>query len=317
MIKVGIIGAGNMGKNHIRLTKEMRDIFDLCSVYDPDVKRLNDLGVTDIAASSEDELIEKCDAVIIAAPSSLHKRIALKAAKAGKHLLVEKPLALSSEDAKEVVDAYKGTDKVLMVGHVERFNSAVLELEKILENEEIVAVNIERCSSMDTRIQDTDVVYDLMIHDVDILLNAILSGCEIERLSSVGTKVYSANYMDFVESLFKFNTGVVASIISSRTTEDKLRRIDIHCRDSFIKVDLLDKKINILRSTVLKSIGNSSAYKKENVTEKIYVPNVEPLREELKHFQKCIETGSIPKTSGESALRSIGVLDSIKEGLYE
>lgn len=176
MIKVGIIGAGNMGKNHIRLTKEMHDIFDLCSVYDPDVKRLNDLLVTDIAALSEDELIDKCDAVIIAAPSSLHKRIALKAAKAGKHLLVEKPLALSAEDAKEVVDAYKGTDKVLMVGHVERFNSAVLELEKILENEEIVAVNIERCSSMDTRIQDTDVVYDLMIHDVDILLNAILPG---------------------------------------------------------------------------------------------------------------------------------------------
>ena len=141
-------------------------------------------------------------------------------------------------------------------------------------------------------------------------------GGEIESLSSVGTKVYSANYMDYVESLFKFNTGVVASIISSRTTEDKLRRIDIHCRDSFIKVDLLDKKISILRSTVLKSIGNSSAYKKENVTEKIYVPNYEPLREELKHLYKCIKNGDIPKTSGEAALRSIKVLDSIKEELY-
>ena len=99
---------------------------------------------------------DTCDAVIIAAPSSLHKKIALKVATAGKHLLVEKPIALSAEDAQEIVDAFADTEQVLQVGHVERFNPVVLELEKIINNEDVVAVHIERCSSMDRRISDTD-----------------------------------------------------------------------------------------------------------------------------------------------------------------
>ncbi|SFB94460.1 Gfo/Idh/MocA family protein [Butyrivibrio sp. YAB3001] len=316
MVKVGIVGTGNMGKNHIRLTKEMHDRFELCAVYDPDESRVKSLEVSDIATASEEELIDKCDAVIIAAPSSLHKQIALKAASAGKHLLVEKPLSLSTQDANEIVEAYKNLDRVLMVGHVERFNSAVIEMEKVLQKEEIIAVNIERCSSKDNRIKDTDVVYDLMIHDVDILLNAILPNNEIVSLSSAGTRVYSHNYMDYVQSLFKFDNGVVASIVSSRATEDKLRRIDIHCKNSFIKVDLLDKKISILKSTVLKSLGNGSAFKKENMMTKVFVPNIEPLRAELKHFGYCIENKTSPITCGKSAVRSIEVLDIIKGQLY-
>ncbi|WP_022750265.1 Gfo/Idh/MocA family oxidoreductase [Lachnobacterium bovis] len=317
MINIGIIGAGNMGKNHIRLTKEMHDRFNLCAVYDPNRERLQELEVEDIAVESEDELIDKCDAVIIAAPSSLHKELALKVAKAGKHLLVEKPLALSCEDAKEIVRAFEASKKILMVGHVERFNGAVTELEEVLKDEEIIAVNIERCSSMDTRIKDTDVVYDLMIHDVDILLNAILPGKKLKRIISFGTKSYSENYMDYVESLMEFEGGVIASIISSRTTEDKLRRIDIHCKKSFIKVDLLNKRISILRRTRLESTSKFTAvYKKENITEKIFVPNVEPLREELKDFQRSIENDKAVKTSGKSALRSVEILDIIKKDIY-
>ena len=317
MLNIGVIGAGNMGKNHIRLTKEMHDKFNLCAVYDPDTERLRNLEVTDIAVSSENELIEKCDAIIIAAPSSLHKSIAMKVARARKHLLVEKPIALSVEDAQEIVDAFDGTGKVLMVGHVERFNSAVMELEEVIKNEEIIAINIERCSSMDTRIKDTDVVYDLMIHDVDILLNALHPGRKIKKISSVGTKVYSEKYLDYVETLMEFEGGVVASIISSRATEDKLRRIDIHCKDSFIKADLLTKCLSVLRSTRLESLSNFRAvYKKENITEKIYVPVIEPLREELKHFYSCIMEGKEARTSGAAAIKSMAVLDLIKRDIY-
>ena len=316
-VRLGIIGAGNMGKNHVRIAKELMNDFDLVSVFDPDPKRIEIFGLEDIAAGSEDELIEKSDAVVIAAPSSLHKRLALKVARAGKHLLVEKPLSLSYEDATEVVEAFKSLDKVLMVGHVERFNNAIIELEKVLQNEEIIAVQMERCSSMDRRISDTDVVYDLMIHDMDILLNSILPGRKIQAMSSFGKTVYSDGFKDFVQSTMQFEDGVVASVICSRATEDKIRVARIHCKNAYIVADLLNKSLTISRKTEMKlDVGYSPVYRQENIMERVFVPGKEPLKEELLHFHQCIETGCVSRTNGESAAKSIKVLDAIKAQIY-
>lgn len=316
-VKVGIIGAGNMGKNHIRLTRELNNEFELIGVHDPDEERINMLGLFDQYYDNEDDLINAVDAVIIAAPSSLHKKIALKVATAGKHLLVEKPIALSAPDAQDVVDAFAKTERVLQVGHVERFNPVVLELEKIVKNEDVVAVHIERCSSMDRRISDTDVVYDLMIHDVDILINGLMSNTEVTSVVSQGSRVYSKDYMDYVESLFKFDNGVVASVVSSRTTESKIRRIQVHCRNSFIDADLLNRSLTISRKTTYNlDVGYDPVYRQENIVEKVFVSNEEPLRAELKHFHDCIAEGKPTKTNGKSATKCIRVLDIIKEQLY-
>lgn len=316
-VKVGIIGAGNMGKNHIRLVRELNNEFEFVGVHDPDENRINTLGLSDYYFITEDALIDAVDAIIVAAPSSLHKRIALKVAAANKHLLVEKPIALSATDAQEIVDAFSDTEKVLQVGHVERFNPVVLELEKIIINEDVVAVHIERCSSIDRRISDTDVVYDLMIHDVDILINGLMSGAKITSVISQGAKVYSQNYMDFVESLFKFDNGVVASIVSSRTTESKIRRIQLHCRNSYIDADLLNRTLTISRKTTYNlDVGYNPVYRQENIVEKVFVSNEEPLRAELKHFHNCIEKCKPAKTSGRSAVKSVQVLDAIKKQLY-
>jgi predicted dehydrogenase len=317
-VRLGIIGAGNMGKNHIRLATEMNNLFELTAVYDPDNARIQALNLEKIAANSVEDLLSKCEAVIIAAPSSLHKELAIKVAEAEKHLLVEKPLALSESDAQEITDRYLGTDCVLMVGHVERFNGAIMELEKILENEKIVAVNIERCSSKDLRISDTDVVYDLMIHDIDILLHSIMPNVRIKRISTSGRRVYSSQYVDYVHSVFNFENDVIASITCSRTTENKIRKMNIHCENSYIEVDLLDKSIHIYRRTQLKDMGIfSSAYKQENIVEKVFVPINEPLKSELQHFYSCITGKTMCKTSGESALESISLLDTIKKVVYK
>lgn len=316
-VEVGIIGAGNMGKNHIRLTREMTGEFEFKGVFDPDRDRIKTLGLSDQSFETEEALIDAVDAVIIAAPSSLHKRIALKVAAAGKHLLVEKPIALSTEDAQEIVDAFAGTGKILQVGHVERFNPVVLELEKIVRNEDVVAVHIERCSPMDRRISDTDVVYDLMIHDVDILVNGLMPDADVESIDSKGVKVYSQNYMDYVESLFRFDNGVIGSVVSSRTTENKIRRIQIHCRNAYIDADLLHRTLTIFRKTSYTlDVGYDPAYRQENVIEKVFVSNEEPLRAELKHFFNCIQEGKEAKTNGRSAIRSVAVLDAIKQQIY-
>ena len=316
-IKIGIIGAGNMGKNHIRLARELNNEFEFVGVHDPDEARISALGLSDYYYDTEDELINSADAIIIAAPSSLHKNIALKVAVGGKHLLVEKPIALSAPDAQEVVDAFDGTEQVLQVGHVERFNPVILELEKIVKNEDVVAVHIERCSSMDKRISDTDVVYDLMIHDVDILVNGLMSNTSVNSVVSQGMKVYSPNYMDYVESLFRFDNGVIGSVISSRTTENKIRRIQVHCRNSFIDADLLNRTLTISRKTTYKlDIGYDPVYRQENIVEKVFVSNEEPLRAELKHFYECISEGKPAKTSGKAAVRAVQVLDKIKGQIY-
>lgn len=316
-VKVGIIGAGNMGKNHIRLAREMNNEFEFVGVFDPDKDRVKALGLSDCYFETEDELIEAADAVIVAAPSSLHKRIALKVASAGKHLLVEKPIALSAADGQEIVDAFADTKQVLQVGHVERFNPVVLELEKIVKNEEVVAIRIERCSPMDRRISDTDVVYDLMIHDVDILINGLMSDANVESVTSLGAKVYSEHFMDYVESMFRFDNGVIGSVVSSRTTENKIRRIQLHCKNSYVDADLLHRTLTISRKTAYTlDIGYDPAYRQENVVERVFVSNEEPLRAELKHFHNCIVESKAAKTSGRSAVKSVKVLDTIKEQIY-
>lgn len=316
-VKVGVIGAGNMGKNHIRLINEMNGLFELSGVYDPDIEVIQRLSLEKYATSNADDLIKKSEAVIIAAPSCLHKELAIKAANLNKHLLVEKPLALSQEDAQEICDKYKSLDSVLMVGHVERFNGAIIELEKILKEEKILAINMERCSSKDLRISDTDVVYDLMIHDVDILLHSLMQNKNIKEMSAYGRTSYSAKYMDYVQSLIKFEDDVIASIVCSRTTESKIRRMTIHCEKSFVDVDLLNKDIDIYRKTQFKDVGEMpSAYRQESIVERVFVPNNEPLKVELKHFYDCIVEHALCKTDGDSAIESIRVLDDIKKKLY-
>ncbi len=316
-IRVGIIGTGNMGKNHVRLVREMVNQFEFIGVYDPDRERIQLMGLDEYAFNSIEELADAADALIIAAPSSLHKEIALVAAKKEKHLLIEKPLALSYEDGKQITNEFSNLDRVLMVGHVERFNPVVLELEEIIKNEDVVAIEIDRCSPMDKRISDTDVVYDLMIHDVDILINALNPHTEISEITAYGSKVYSRDYADYVQAIMRFKNNVIASVVSSRTSESKIRKIIVHCKDSFIEADLLNKALTVSRKTKYTlDVGYTPTYRQENIIERVFVPNEEPLRAELQHFYQCIANNEPSKTDGDKALNSIRVLDVVKNSIY-
>ncbi len=317
-IKIGVIGVGNMGKNHVRLLTEMKADYELAGVFDLNSEQVRKTGYQGTIFDSVEDILSNVEAVVIAAPSFLHKSLALQAFEHKCHLLVEKPLALGYEDGMEITQKYETMkDKVLMVGHVERFNPVVQELTKILNNEEIIAVTIERCSPMDLRIGDTDVIYDLMIHDVDILLNAILPESKLKDLYAIGRTSYNEKNVDYVQAIFKFEDAIQASIISSRTTEDKIRKIKVHCKEAYVDCDLLHKSIMISRRTHYHlDTGYSPVYKQENILERVFVPNVEPLKMELAYFAESIRAGAAYINTGKKASLDLQILDKIKDLIY-
>ena len=315
-IKIGVAGAGNMGRNHIRLTSELQ-AFDLVGIYDtrPEAASIAEQCNTQLF-SDLDELFSSVEAVVIATPSSTHKQMAICAAEKGLHALVEKPLGLDFDEAMVINKAFKEANTVLAVGHVEQFNPVVLEVGKIMESEDIVAVNMRRFSPKDLRINDADVLQDLLIHDLDILLNC-LNKTKVKRLHANGRTVYNEKLVDYVHTILEFEDGVLATIEASRATEDKIREIDIHTTNAFVRMDLLNKVLTITRRTNYKLDTNHSiSYRQENITEKVFVPMVEPLRAELINFAECIRNASLPRTCGESACYVLGVVDEMKKQIY-
>jgi len=315
-IKVGVIGAGNMGKNHIRLVSELPE-FDFVGIFDTNTETNHIAEQHKVRFFTDvDELFSSVEAAIIAAPSSTHLKLACKAAEYRLHTLVEKPLGLDYKEAMAVCEAFAKSKTVLSVGHVERFNPVVLEVEKMLEHEDVIAINARRFSPKDLRINDTDVLQDLLIHDLDIVMNA-LNKTKIKRVHANGRPAYNKHFVDYVHSLIEFEDGVLATLEASRTTEDKIREIDIHSASSFIRMDLFNKTLTITRRTNYKlDTGHSPTYRQENITEKVFIPLVEPLRAELQDFAKCIQTGTLPRVGGEEACCALEVIDKMKKQIY-
>jgi len=312
VIRIGVVGTGNMGRNYVRILSNEKNLFSFMSIYDTSIERatfLSDIYGVKIAPDYE-SLLDEVDAVVIAAPSSLHRDLGLIAAKKGIHALIEKPLAMNSVEAFELCEAYKKSGKTLLVGHVERFNPVVGELKKILFNKQIIAINAKRYSSFDERMKDTDVVFDLMIHDIDLVCN-LLCGTSVKSINSVGSKVVTKVY-DFVESIIKFNDGTIAGISASRVSETKVREILVHTSDSYIVADLLGKTLNITKNVnMVVDAGNSFTYRQDSLSQRVFVPIIEPLVAELYHFADCINEGTAAFISGKDALKAIEIAERI------
>jgi len=316
VIKIGVIGAGNMGKNHIRLTSEISG-FELVGIYDVNSAAQSVAEKYKVKYFYDvDEMLSSVDAVIIASPSSTHIKMAILAAERGLHALVEKPLGLDSSEALKIYEAFQKSGTVLTVGHVERFNPVVSEVEKMIENEQIIAINTRRFSSRDLRINDSDVVQDLLIHDLDITINSLVKS-KVKKMYANGRTAYNEKLVDYAHTIIEFENGILATLEASRTTEDKVREIDIHTTNSFIRMDLLNKTLTITRRTSFKlDTGYTPTYRQENIIEKVFIPMVEPLRAELMDFSRCIQTNQEPLNSGGNALYVLTVVDEMKKQIY-
>ena len=317
-IRIGVAGAGKMGQNHIRVLSELNSVFDLAGIYDPDQEKVavaERYGVR--FYESYDEMLADVEAVTLPCPTSLHKEMALKAAKKGVHALLEKPMAETQEDAMEICEAFMEKKLKLTVGYVERFNPVVKAMADILHDMEIVSIEVHRCSPFDSRIYDVDVVADLMIHDLDIVMNAFGKGMP-EWVSAIGKKVYTTRFADYAQATLCFPDGVLAFVTTSRSTEDKIRTVCVHAKGAYIEGDLLNRTLTIKRGTNYLEDAKASSikYKQSSITEQVVLPNVEPLKEEMLAFGKAIADDTMPQITWGQVLKTMEVLDMIEGDIY-
>ena len=311
-IRTGVIGVGSMGRHHARIWATMPDS-RLMGVADPDTARAQKIadryGVPTYA--DYHALLGQVDAVSIAAPTTLHHRIGLDCLTHGVHVLIEKPLAASVEEGRELVRAARQAGLVLQVGHVERFNPTFVELSHVLHHREITAMHARRLSPYASRAADVSVVYDLAVHDLDLILTLV--GDRPTTVQAVGRKARSPQ-LDHVEALLTFADGPVVGLSASKVTQHKVRELTVTCADAFVVADFLARTVMVYRQSAADYVAQRGEvlYRQEGVIEQVYVPPVEPLYAELQHFLACVRQGREPQVSGEDALRVLTLADAIE-----
>jgi predicted dehydrogenase len=311
-IRVAVIGTGNMGIHHMRNYSYQNGV-ELVGFVDRDESRLKEIekkysikGYTDYK-----NIIDQVDAVSIVTPTSTHYEIAKYFLENGKHVLLEKPMTSELAEAKNLAKYAEKANVVLAIGHIERFNPVMEELSKVIRNEKPLFIDIHRESPYDSRIFDTDVVADLMVHDVDLLL--YLLNEKISLKSAFGVSVHTAQN-DIVNAQFVSDSGVLINTTTSRATEAKIRQWRLVMPNQLIDVDLVERKLFITRRTSLaieiQENQHNVTYKQEQLIEKVLVANYEPLQAEIQDFVNAIRNGTKPKVG---ALDGYVALKLVKE----
>ena len=312
LVRTGVVGVGAMGQHHARIWAAMPGS-RLMGVADPNLERAREVAARhDVPVYADHhDLLKQVDAVSLAAPTTLHYQIALDCLAQGVHLLVEKPLAATLSEAQALVQAAQQAGVVLQVGHVERFNPTFAELANVLSGRQIVAIDAHRLSPFATRASDVSVVYDLMVHDLDLILTLIQA--PLAGIKAVGSKVRSPQ-LDHAIALLTFANGCVASLSASKITQHKIRQLSVTCVDAFIMADLLARTVMIYRQSAADYYEHQSQvlYRQEGVIEQVYVPPVEPLYAELQHFASCVREGREPRVGAKDALRVMELAETIE-----
>ena len=308
-LKVGVIGVGVLGRFHTKLYKENPNV-ELVGVFDVSsaqaAKIAEEFGVK--AFGSEAELAAQCDALTVAVPATNHYETAMPLIEMGKHLLMEKPLAATGAQAKELVAAAEKHKIVFGVGHVERFNAAMDFLEKNRSN--TLFIEAHRLAKyppprpgMHRRGTEVSVVLDLMIHDLDLVLTMV--GSEVERFDAVGMPVLSKTE-DIANVRLKFKNGAVANVTASRVSSEPMRKFRVFQTDSYISMDYAKSTGRIVRKSFL-----GVAVKKVNLCEK------NALAAEIADFVDAVrrsQEGPVlyqPKVTGAQGLRALELAEAI------
>ncbi|CEG13131.1 Similar to 1-carboxy-3-chloro-3,4-dihydroxycyclohexa-1, 5-diene dehydrogenase [groundwater metagenome] len=306
-IKVAVIGAGNMGKNHIRIYSEMNNV-ELIGVVD-----LNNKIGKEIANkfntnyfSDYKEVVDKVNAVSIVVPTKFHYGIAKEFLNSGVNVLIEKPITINLNEADEIIGLADKNKLILQVGHVERFNPAIIELSKYIKPDEIISIDASRIGPFGVRITDSGVVLDLMIHDIDIILSLMKD--EIASINAYGRTI-KGNYEDYAAASIKFKNGIIANLTASRITQRRQRTLKITETEKYMKVDYMNKILEIYRQSQAKYVTNDNDVKfiYSDVVERPYISQEEPLKLELQSFVECVKSRKNPVVDGIVGRKALDV----------
>jgi len=243
MLKVGIFGVGHLGKFHISNWKEIEGV-KIVGFFDPNNDNANEVINTHGLKrfSDEEKLIEACDIIDVITPTDLHYEVCMMSIRKGKHVFVEKPLAHTLQEGKDLVNMVREAGVKMQVGHVERFNPAYLALKELNLNP--MFIEVHRLAQFNPRGTEVSVILDLMIHDIDIILSLVKS--DVKSISASGVAVMT-DTPDIANVRIEFNNGCVANLTSSRISMKKMRKVRLFQKDAYIGIDLLEKKTEIIK----------------------------------------------------------------------
>ncbi|MEK9566395.1 MAG: Gfo/Idh/MocA family oxidoreductase [Flavobacteriaceae bacterium] len=318
MIKIGVFGAGHLGKTHLKLADASQKL-DLIGFYDPNAETVQKVSSTTPyqAFESPEALIEAVDIVDIVTPTLSHFELAKKAIEAKKHVFIEKPLTHTVAEAHALVDLAE-THRVLgQVGHVERFNPAFQAVLSSLTQPKFIETH--RLSEFNPRGTDVSVVLDLMIHDIDIVLSVVDS--PIKSIHASGVAVISET-PDISNARIAFENGCVANFTASRISLKKMRKSRFFQKNAYIAVDFLTKQVEVVKMKDVTGdtkedlallLTNAEGKKKQIYFENPSIKNTNPIQEELEHFAHCIQTQTTPLVSLKNGARALEVAHQIIE----
>ena len=301
--RLAVVGAGQFGKNHCRVVHESASA-ELCAVVDTDSARAAESAALYQAQPLTDfrELAGKVDAAVVAVPTTAHESVACALLEAGIDVLVEKPIAVDMASAGRMVDTAERHGRILQVGHLERFNPAVMELERRATLP--LFFEIHRLNVFSPRSLDVDVVLDLMIHDVDIVL-ALAQG-EPQEIRAAGIRILSQK-VDIANVRLQFSNGCVANLTASRVSTERVRKLRLFQPQQYLSLDYGRQDLLVFSVGAGRQIG----------FERAQVPNGEPLKLQFEAFLDCVETRKFSKCSGAAARQTLGaalaILDKIEE----
>jgi predicted dehydrogenase len=310
-LKVGVIGVGHLGQHHARLYHQL-DGCQLAGIADLNEQRLDDLAklYQTQAYTNYEELLPIVDAVSIAVPTSLHYKVARSFLFAGKDCLLEKPITSTLEQGKELVCLAKERNLIFQIGHLERFNPAILAVEERIHKP--MFIESHRLAPFVERGTDVDVVLDLMIHDIDIILSLVQS--KVTKINAVGVPIIT-NTTDIANARLEFASGCVANVTSSRVSMKKERKIRIFQKDSYFSIDYANSRINFCLLKQKEAFERGS-FAKEIIQQEILCQKEEPLKSQLVSFLRAVQNRTKPKVSGDDGLEALGIAQKIKDAIF-
>ncbi len=324
-LSIGVIGVGYLGRLHVQQLTTIPSAH-VVGIYDIDAKRAKavgkEFGVKPF--SSVERLMEKVEALSIVTPTRTHFEYALQALKKGKHLFIEKPITSTVEEAEQLVTEARERGLKIQVGHIERFNGAVLALEPLNINP--LFIESHRLANFNPRGTDVAVVLDLMIHDIDLILSFVKS--PVKEIHASGVQVIS-DTPDIANCRLMFENGCVANVTASRISARKMRKMRFFEPEAYISVDFLEgfseiyylagESINLQQAGFAFSLGeiDKSAHKREIRYARLERRDVNPLQYELEQFCLAVLENRTPLVTGEDGLRALSIANAIMQKIDE